>query len=230
MFLSLDNNSVIIFAMGRTIKQPKNIAQKAKSTRSSTSKSTVKKREKSTRTARKKKNDVAEILKERKDLDDLEERVCPELKINLANATAKSKKHQKKGHYCFSRYKGYLEESSHWKPHMTLVVNDEGRKIPKLFRACSESYDVGTYNEKRRLANDSFVDFASQLKQANGNDYQPSSHSQMLRTLVSYMADHYDWNFTIDGDFNFDKGGLADVCALMYRKRREEDSSGKVSN
>ena len=79
------------------------------------------------------------------------------------------------------------------------------------------------------MANRVLSDFAAQMKMKKGGNYQPNSQAQLIHTLIAYMHDHYEWNFSIHRDFKQEKSGLPAVLSKLFQTRKENDDTGTIS-
>ena len=59
-----------------------------------------------------------------------------------------------------------------------------------------------------------------------GENYQPDSHTVMLRTLLSTMKERYSWQFTMKS-FEF-KGGLSVLLSALFQARLVADKTNLV--
>ena len=185
---------------------------------------------KKVRTARKTTKRVASgsadaILARKEEFDDFDDKINSELGCKLSEVTANSPKHNKRCLSLLNTFTRYLYSYAKWVDMMKPVLFF-GQQIPMLFRACSVEYQESSFDTKAKLANDAFTDFFAQMMKEDGSFYQPSTQSMMMRTLVSYMSQRYDWNFSIERDFKFESGGLGEVMTKLYQERKKKDKDG----
>ena len=124
----------------------------------------------------------------------------------------------------------FLKKNPRFAPLMDYIPC-KGSSMPRLFAACS-SLEGEDQDQKAVLANEMLVAFSAALKMKKPRNgcpyYQPSSHSQMLRTLLAAMKDRYEWSFTLDKSFNF-IGGVSKVTSALYKHRAKEFDSARYA-
>ena len=118
--------------------------------------------------------------------------------------------HQRHKHRMRMSFLNFAKTHPKFKDLMEDVTRN-GKTMPSFFYMCA-SVEGENNSIKARLANELLCEFSAGLKmkkvgKAGCPFYQPSTHSQMLRTLLSAMKDHYNWHFTLDKSFNFVGGG-----------------------
>ena len=102
---------------------------------------------------------------------------------------------------------------------MNEVVH-KGKKMAMMYRTCAESYKEDTFDKKAQVANRVLSDFSAQMKKRGGGNYQPNSQAQLICTLIAYIHEKYEWNFSIDRDFKQEKGGgTCSSCKVVPNKK-----------
>ena len=142
-----------------------------------------------------------------------------ELGIHLHEVDDCSDEHKQHKHRMRVTLSVFCSQHPKFQNQMKLV-NHNGVSMPLLFAACvPDGIDDAS---KIKLANSFLVEFSASLrmkKPRNGCPfYQPSTHAQMLRTLLSAMQESYGWTYTLDGTFNF-KGGVKKVTTKLFQAR-----------
>ena len=148
--------------------------------------------------------------------------------MQLAHVYGHTTKHEGKRQSIFNCFDAFCKSSMKYKDLMKEVVH-KGKKMAILYRSCAESYKEDTFDNKAKVANRVISDFAAQMKMKKGGNYQPNSQAQLIRTLIAYMHDNFEWNFSIDRDFKQEKGGLPAVLSKLFQTRKENDDTGTVS-
>ena len=162
-------------------------------------------------------------FEEIRQLSKKDEHVTPEFgQLKTTDINMNSDRFQRKQQSIYDDFVTFSSTSNCYKDKMELVeyVTKAGEKIdaPALFVACL-CEDGKISKDKVKLANQIYVDFAKQMKMKRkgsvGRNYQPSSHSVNLCSLMALMKERYDWTYTMK-DFHF-TGGLSMVMSRLFQ-------------
>ena len=118
---------------------------------------------------------------------------------------------------------------------MTPVLFAAGEVAPMLFKECA-IFDDTYPKDKVDLVNEALCDYVTdgmkKTHKYSDNDkvthYQPNTQNRMVRTLLAGMAEHYWWDYTINGHFNF-TGGLKMVMDVLFTARLDADTTGQYA-
>ena len=149
--------------------------------------------------------------------------VNEEIGAFLTDIDDSCEQHMKHKNRMMTTFTSFLQRCPKFSPLMD-YVDHKGTAMPRLFAMCACETDEDT-SVKAKIANTMLAEFSAQLrmkKPRNGCPwYQPSSHSQMLRTLLAAMKVTYGWDYCFDSSFNF-SGGVSKVTSALYKVRAEK--------
>ena len=171
-------------------------------------------------------NEVLANLRQRKEKNE-------EIDAFLNDIDSACEKHSKHKNRMRISLSNFAKQHPKFKDLMYDVTN-RGKTMPAFFFMCS-SVEGEDNSVKARLANELLAAFSASLRMKKVGKggcpfYQPSTHSQMLRTLLSAMKDHYDWHFTLDKSFDF-IGGVSKVTTALFQARADNfDKFAKGNN
>lgn len=143
--------------------------------------------------------------------------------LKFAEATVHSDTHEARRQHVFTSFLRSINRYPHIYGDMSDYVRDNsGRLVPKLIIKLGGTHPSMAHI---RLASMALWYFAKDLKKLRTKEgecpfLEPSSHNTYMKTLLGYLKEQYNWNYSIQHDFNF-QGGYTPRINLLFSERME---------
>ena len=101
-----------------------------------------------------------------------------------------------------------------------LVSSPYGGMVPKLMFEMGGAPSL----DKRRIIGCTIFKWISskRVERGDGQFHEPVSVMQYCRTFLGHMKNLFDWNVSLDHDFDFE-GGLSPSLTQLFQSRRKTD-------